>query len=1503
MAELVAKCLEKDPTNRPSAEQCLASLRELAQPALLSKAAADSPFRGLLPFRERHAAWFFGRDREIAAFVERLRNQPVIPVVGASAAGKSSFVGAGVVARLREQESWQIVKLRPGARPMHALVFSLQRQQSEIVSEQLTEHGEDQEDGDGHGDGDRISELPLSSLELETNTDRLRKQLAESPQRLAMELRALAAARSSKVLLFVDQLEELFTLCDDERARAAFIQAVCGAADDAQDPVRVVFTIRDDFLGRLAAVPASRAALSQVTVLHAPDADALAQIIEQPLERLGYRCDDDQLASDMVKAVSGEPACLPLLEFMASELWARRDEEAKLLLRSAYDKLGGVEGALSTHADGVLDGLWSEQLAVARSLLLRLVTAARTRKVVSRRDALDGLSAEAEVVLERLTEARLISVSRAVGTVGAAGDKRATTDAMLELAHESLVATWPTLAKWIDESREDLAFIAEAQQAAQLWDRRGRRQEELWRGGALHDALRSRARCDEIPELVSGFLAASEEREASALRRRRWLKLVAATVLVGLTAIAVAVSLVIAKKERTVRTERDRAEKQHHEARRGRAAALREGALAAQQHRSLLEARTKLRSALEIEDSAAARALWWQLRNESLVWKKRLGAPVRALAFSPNGRWVAAGRRGRVVLLDRHTGASRALRGQSSQTLSLAFSNDGALLASGDLDGMVGLWDVATGALKRLLRGHEEAVECVSFSPDQRWLASGSADKTVRVWDAVTGAEKVSLSGHDGGVNSVDFSPDGRLLVTGGADKMVRLWDVPAGSEKRRLPGHEARVYDVRFSPDGRLLASASLDKTVRFWDVASGSEKRRMSGHVAVHLSFSPDGRLLASAGYDKTVRIWDVATGSSKLNLSGHEDIVARVAFSPDGRVLATCSFDKTVRLWDLAARGEQRRPSGHESGVTGLSFSPDGRVLASCSSDKTVRLWDVANGIEKLSLLGHEASVEGVSYSPDGRLLASGSSDKTIGVWDGGDGSLKRRLRGHEGTIYSLSFSPDGRLLASGSTDNTVRWWDVEALTELRPPSNHNHAVIGVSFSSDGRLLASGGFDKTIRLWRVADGREQRALSGHAAAIYGVSFGPTSRLLVSGSVDKTVRLWEAATGTLLHQLDLPARVHWPDLANGQRVGVPSADGLARIWDPTTGRLVVLRGHSAEVNYLRFSPDGKLAATSSDDGSVRLWHADSGIPYWRGPLLLFKPPRFLSHRGWTRLRDGAPVKLAPARWRSAVEERGRRADLSPDGATLCLHTFDGQLEVWDTKAGIMKRKLAADKLRDVRALPGGCLLSNGDSASIVPTSGSPIKLASKTKVGAVARIGDSKVLVHSDANVVLFDTSGKLLARYPTGVGVSAVALIGGQLIVGDKAGALDLHPAGAAPGQTISFQNVPASAATRIIAGPPGTVVIGFANGNVGLWSLADRKRLAERKLHGSVQHLLLEDKWLYAATDLGQQLSWDFSTFYEDYCVLMRQVWKRVPTIWQAGRPLMGAPPADHRCAPQ
>jgi WD40 repeat protein/tRNA A-37 threonylcarbamoyl transferase component Bud32 len=1405
LAELVARCLAKDVRGRPSASEVARVLRRLARGQGRPVGEA-SPYRGLASFDERHAELFFGRETEIATFVERLRKTAVVAVVGAAGVGKSSFVRAGVLPRLRESAAWRLVAVRPEARPLFGLATSLLRAAT------------------AGGDGEERGDAAPAANEVEALAARLR----QSPERLAARLGAIAELCGEPVLLLVDPLEELFTLCVDPEERRAFLLAVTTAADDLDEAVRVVLTLRPDALDRVATEGGARRPLGHVFLLQPPSPSALRAMLVRPLEAAGHAFDDDRLVDELVATVGGEAQSLSLVQLVAERLWESRDREAQRLRRSAFEAMGGVTGALATHGERCLGGLGSGASGSARRLLVRLVTPRRTRAVLPRAELLDGLPAGAAEVLARLTEARLVTAMASAHPAPS-----------YTLAHPSLVTGWPTLARWVEEE--------------------------------------------------------------SARRTRRRLGLGAALVLLGAAALgASALAAWASAKEHEARQARGRAEGE-------RALALFEGAQAAAARRDMLEARAKLRMALEADDSLGARALWWRLARDPLLGRRDLGSTVNQIASSPDGRLLAAATSGRaVVLLDPATLAPRLLRGHRDQVLTVAFAPDGRRLASGSLDGELRLWDAERAEPLWAIRAHEQRIHGLAFQPGGELVATVSGDGTVRLWDAASGAARQSVTAHAGAATAVAFAPDGKRFATVGADGVARIFEAAGTAQGSVLRGQAGPSFAVAFHPRGGVVAAGGADGAVHLWEVERGTALRTLRGHGGEvrALAFDESGRGLASAGADRSVRLWDSDTGEPTGTLGEHEGAVLGVAFLSDGR-LASGGVGNVVRLWSLGAAGDHEERAGHEASVYGTSFHPGGAMLASGGFDGVVRLWDVPSGREIAALRGHDEGIYDVAFDPAGRWLASGGVDGTVRLWRVGGGA-PTVLAGHRAKIYAVGFSPDGRTLASGDAAGALflrslgPQGEPTAVRELASGSG----LVGLAFRADGRVLATAHRDKTVRLWDLERDAASRVLGRHADRVFGVSFHPDGKLLASSSADRKVRLWDVETGEVSREIEQPGRAYWlafhPD---GKRLGVAGSDG-ARIWDLEAGVAIRLVGHAGEVNGFRFSRDGGLAATTSDDRSVRLWDTASGRPVWRGPLLGATPPLAFSHRGWAAL-DGAAAGAARARpWPAfarAVEERARHVVVAEDRKTACLETFDGAVELFSLGDDRLLASSAAVPVADLAAFDGGCLVLSDGRALVVRSDGTraALDVEGATAVGA----GAAELWVAAAGALFVFDAAGVVRARHPVDPGVTAVARMdAGRLAVGYGDGGVALvGAAGAAPDPGASLELGPASRVTRLHAGPRGTLGAGFADGTVRLWDPATGKELGAARLHGPVRHLAVVGDTLHAATDLGQRLRWDLGLLGRDRCELVREIWRRVPVGWRAGRVELAASPTSHPCA--
>jgi WD40 repeat protein len=542
--------------------------------------------------------------------------------------------------------------------------------------------------------------------------------------------------------------------------------------------------------------------------------------------------------------------------------------------------------------------------------------------------------------------------------------------------------------------------------------------------------------------------------------------------------------------------------------------------------------------------------------------------------------------------------------------LSITFSPDGKLLAIGDTNGEIRLWQVTNAQQILRLKGHESWVWSVSFSPDGQTLASSSQDCTAKLWDVRTGQCIRTLQGGDHIIRSVQLCPDGQILASGHGDATVRLWNIHTGECLQRLQGHGRSVWSVSFSPDGKTLASGSDDRTVKLWDVPSGQCLKTLRGHTSWvwSVSFSPDGKMLASGSDDRTVKLWDVPSGQCLKTLKGHTSWVWSVSFSPDGQTLASGSDDRTVKLWDVSTRQCLKTLQGHHHGIRSVGFSPvTSQTFASSSDDRTVKLWNAHTGQCLKTLQGHAGWIWSISFSPVseaspegiGQTLASGNHDHVVRLWDVRTGRCIHELNGHTSCVRSVSFSPNGKTLASGSDDKTIRLWDVQTGECLKTLHSQDSRVLSVSFGPDGQVLASGNDDRTIRLWDVQTGECLKTLNGHTRWVWSVSFSPvTGQILASGSLDYTVRLWDVRTGECLKTLK--GHKGWVSSVSfspdGKTLASSSDDRTVKLWNVQDGAcLQTLRGHSKGIWDSSFSPDGRMLATSSEDKTIKVWDIDT--------------------------------------------------------------------------------------------------------------------------------------------------------------------------------------------------------------------------------------------------------------------------------------------------------------------
>lgn len=1167
------------------------------------------PYRGLRPFDEGDAEVFYGRERLTAELVGEIAGQAaepgVVVVTGASGAGKSSLLRAGLLPALARglqlagSARWPRLVITPTKHPLAELATHLAIRcgtDAEVLRDVL-----ERRPGQAH--------LAVWQTVL---AEAIRNGVPAEPYEV----------QGHRLVLIVDQFEQVFTLDPDGKAEAeAFIAALCAAARNPvgpgqRPPALVVISVRGDFWDRCAAHPELARALRHRQFVVGPMSESeLRLAITGPAETAGLQIDPsltDTILGDL-RAAGGdsEAGVLPLLSQAMLLTWDKR--EGNRLTSRAYEQSGGVTRAVQVSGDTVYEALPSGQQALAQQLLCSMTAASSDGRLTRRqvtRDSLYGSRPAADrsqidAVLDAFATQRLIVLD----------------DGRAQIAHDALLTAWPRLRGWLEDDQASWVLHAQLTEDAGAWAGSAQDPSFLYRGTQLAAARQATARWQASPgrypaltATQQAFLDASEKASARSSRQRQIL----AGVLVVLLIIAVSGAVVASLADRAGNRQRNLANQQ---------ANLAVATQLSVQSEALDTADPV--TAAKLAAAAAHFDLTQQVRDSLLDVDTQperaslaTGAhPGSALAFSPDGKILAAAAGNGIVLWDMHTDRQigQPLPAGSSVD-ALAFSPSGKVLASADDDGVARVWDVATGREigTPLKAGRGPSVNALAFTSHSPLLAAVSVATStmVQFWNVATHEQAGTAVDIGSPARSLTFSPDGALLGAA-TNNGAQVWNVSTGTEVNSLPSDTANGPDkVVFSQNGKLAASvngvgAILSRPATGHQVGSAMP---VQGGMVETAALSADGTMLAAGGAGGTAELWDTADQRQVGALQTNTTQVRALAFSAAGNLLATLDVQGQIKLWDTRIWRQIGTPltTPNENVIySDTAISPDSQTLAITETTGDVLLWSIHARRYTGTLTPPVSSpyLSSLAFSPNGKLLAVGYSSSDIRLWDIATRQMiGRPLRlGHGDGPYQLMFSPDGKTLAA-ITSNGVELADVST---GQLAGRLAKRIGTMAFTSDSKTLVTTTSDGA-QMWDIATHREIGAFPipippdpyTATSGIGAVAFSPGGKILAVASLS-SVQLWNIATH---RQVGTPLNIgtaygYASALAfspDGQFLAAAVGNGIS-VWDISTNQQI---GTALTYTSGQFGLSNPAALTFSHDQTTLVGTNLADIWLWNVAL-----------------------------------------------------------------------------------------------------------------------------------------------------------------------------------------------------------------------------------------------------------------------------------------------------------
>ncbi len=1134
---------------------------------------SQNPYRGLQAFEEEHSQLFFGREVLTEQLYQHVCQHPFTVVLGASGTGKSSLVKAGLIPYIKNNQlPWHILTpMRPGEAPLKTL--------NNTISQTFIENW------------------------LQQNTQ-------------------------SKLLLVIDQGEELLTVCRDDQEREDFLHLLTNLVTNNADNLRIMLIFRQDFESQLSHSSLKTYWHKSRFIVPPMTRSELRACIEEPASARVMYFEPYSLVDSLIDEVIQMPGALPLLSFALSELYLLYLKSASVGIRSDrvitqadYEELGGVTSSLTQRADREYDGLVKKDTLYAqtiRKLMLRMVAVggeelARRRVVLSELEYPESENTRIHEVIRRFSDARLL-----VEGQDAEGKP------YVEPAHDALVQGWSRLELWKPDEKESIILQRRLTPAAvewqnvknqtrptafsdkiepkidwldrrlsilenvfsqgfirliQLWQQYSQSHQQrvykkptqfLWNANPYLDVLNWQLNSQEnwFNKLEIEFIQKSvlQKRRNTSLRWR-----LAIAVIFGLTVLTfIALWNLRVSKEEEAKTFRKAAE-------------------------------------IELQDNQSLNGM-----IEILRAGKTLEHPL--LKFFPPDSLLSEKIEGTLQRAVYTVREHNRFEGYERPVRNVTFSPDGQQLATSGDDGTARLWSTQGKQLQKLLK-QKGSVRNIKFSPTGKLVATAGDDGMIRLWN-LQGQLVKEWNAQQGKLWTLEFNIDG-IIASAGDSGTVRLWNSQGQLLAEELKGHQKPVTHVSFSPNGQLIASGDDGGIIRLWN-SQGQELGEFIGYKkSVHgLNFSRDGQELAAVGIDDgeddIVRIWLVDSNLIQQPIKTPTQALLKqpiiewnagqgrlwdVVFNPNNQQLATAGGNGTVKIWNLEGQ-ELEKFVAHKGPVRSVSFSPNGQQLASSSDDTMVRIWNLQNRAFNYFNNSNFANI--VSFGANDRQIISGNKDGTISFWNMQGQEEKQAFPTNSGSVESVALSKDGQKIVSSSNDGKISLWNLQFLQSGKSFPTNASLIRSLALSPDGNQIVGGSDDGKIYLWSLQGQMKQKPFEGHLGAVNSVAFSKDGKQIVSGGDDGTVRLWgldgKWTDSFQVYGPKITAVTFTPD-----EKSIISSDsrGRIQIWNlkDLKGQLPFSSWSTQQpaVKSISLSADGKQLTTIGSDGSIKSWSIKS--------------------------------------------------------------------------------------------------------------------------------------------------------------------------------------------------------------------------------------------------------------------------------------------------------------------